>query len=196
MGDFELVTDNLVLGYTFGGLVSITELPTRQGTPWSPEEDAALRTAFAQGNSIAETAARHQRTSGAIRSRLVKLELITSNGEPLEVRATQINATESAWFGEELARLRLSPRLAAALANLDVRTIDDFALVTSQQLLQVPGIRRRTLRELACSSVAIPYHPCSHNMLLVHHKLWSPGATKYPGARPRYQKAKVTGSAP
>jgi hypothetical protein len=46
------------------------------GKPWTPEEEQRLREAFASNPSIAEIAAAHGRTRGAISSRLIKLGLI------------------------------------------------------------------------------------------------------------------------
>lgn len=128
--------------------MSVREVPARQGTPWSPEEDEALRLAFAKKAPITDIAARHQRTTGAIRSRLVKLGLITSDGEPVDQAPAPPSPAPDA-AADELARLPLSPRLAAALVELKVHTIDGFAALTPQQLLQVPRMRQRTLRELA-----------------------------------------------
>ena len=128
--------------------MSVREVPARQGTPWSPEEDEALRLAFAEKAPIPDLAGRHQRTTGAIRSRLVKLGLITSDGEPIDQAPPPPSPTPDA-TSDELVRLPLSPRLAAAMVELKVRTIDGFAALTPHQLLQVPRMRQRTLRELA-----------------------------------------------
>ena len=51
----------------------------KAGGPWSPEEEQQLRDAFAAHKPIAEIAAAHGRTTGAINSRLVKLGLIEDN---------------------------------------------------------------------------------------------------------------------
>ena len=51
----------------------------RHGQPWSPREDDRLRTLYLKGEPIAALASVHQRGRGAIRSRLVKLGLITRN---------------------------------------------------------------------------------------------------------------------
>lgn len=50
--------------------------PANQGKPWPEAEDAALAEAFERGDQIKDIAAEHKRTTGAIRSRLVKLGLI------------------------------------------------------------------------------------------------------------------------
>lgn len=50
--------------------------PQRQGEQWTGQEDTQLKTAFRNGAQIARLAQSHQRTKGAIRSRLRKLELI------------------------------------------------------------------------------------------------------------------------
>ena len=47
-----------------------------QGKPWSDVEETALTQAFRRGDKIKDIAAQHKRTTGAIRSRLVRLELI------------------------------------------------------------------------------------------------------------------------
>jgi uncharacterized protein with gpF-like domain len=49
------------------------QLPAGTGKPWNAEEDQALVTAFESGSSIKDLAAAHERTNGAIRSRLMKL---------------------------------------------------------------------------------------------------------------------------
>lgn len=50
---------------------------TKNGSRWSAEEDEALRQAFGADNSISQIAKTHERTYGAIRSRLMKLGLIS-----------------------------------------------------------------------------------------------------------------------
>ena len=50
--------------------------PLRQGVAWSADEDERLRSAFQSGAKTAALAGIHQRSRGAIRSRLVKLGLI------------------------------------------------------------------------------------------------------------------------
>lgn len=51
----------------------------KQGSPWTADEDNRLKEAFTNGTKISQLAKDHQRTSGAIRSRLKKLKLITGN---------------------------------------------------------------------------------------------------------------------
>ena len=53
------------------------ELPARHGHPWGAQDDDRLRTQFLRGEAIAAMAHAHQRKKGAIRSRLVKLGLLT-----------------------------------------------------------------------------------------------------------------------
>ena len=53
------------------------DLPERVGKPWSENEDKALIKAFENGISINDLVIKHQRTRGAIRSRLVRLGKIT-----------------------------------------------------------------------------------------------------------------------
>jgi len=43
------------------------------GKPWDAEEDESLVADFESGTSIAELAQMHERTEGAIRSRLMRL---------------------------------------------------------------------------------------------------------------------------
>jgi DNA helicase-2/ATP-dependent DNA helicase PcrA len=52
--------------------------PVRHGVAWSTEEDDRLRAMFQRGETIAAMGKAHQRGSGAIRSRLVKLGLISA----------------------------------------------------------------------------------------------------------------------
>lgn len=49
------------------------ELPAGAGKPWDVEEDETLSADFESGTTIADLAQNHQRTEGAIRSRLMKL---------------------------------------------------------------------------------------------------------------------------
>ena len=49
------------------------QLPHKAGIAWATEEDEKLSEAFDQGKSIQELARMHERTHGAIQSRLVKL---------------------------------------------------------------------------------------------------------------------------
>jgi LmbE family N-acetylglucosaminyl deacetylase len=48
------------------------ELPGNAGKPWDAEEDVQLSEGFDAGMTISQLAHKHQRTSGAIESRLVK----------------------------------------------------------------------------------------------------------------------------
>ncbi|MBB6240529.1 hypothetical protein HDC90_005207 [Pedobacter sp. AK013] len=47
-----------------------------QGMPWSEEEDAWLAERFGNGTKITELAKLHSRTYGAIKARLLKLQLL------------------------------------------------------------------------------------------------------------------------
>ena len=47
--------------------------PPKAGGPWSAEEEIRLVRGFDAGTAIQDLAAAHERTAGAIRSRLVKL---------------------------------------------------------------------------------------------------------------------------
>jgi hypothetical protein len=48
-------------------------LPERVGRPWHEDEDIELIAAFDEGIDLNDLAIKHQRTRGAIRSRLVRL---------------------------------------------------------------------------------------------------------------------------
>jgi DNA helicase-2/ATP-dependent DNA helicase PcrA len=56
--------------------------PARHGVAWSVEEDDRLRAMFLRGEAIAAMASAHQRKSGAITSRLIKLGLISEHAIP------------------------------------------------------------------------------------------------------------------
>lgn len=47
--------------------------PARVGHAWTPDEDEMLLSAFDRGTAVGKLAAEHERTRGAIQSRLVKL---------------------------------------------------------------------------------------------------------------------------
>jgi DNA helicase-2/ATP-dependent DNA helicase PcrA len=64
----------------------IDGVPARQGVAWSAEEDGRLRAMFQGGEAIAAMANAHQRTRGAITSRLVKLGLISEYGEVMGIQ--------------------------------------------------------------------------------------------------------------
>jgi hypothetical protein len=57
----------------------VRDHPLKAGKPWDQAEDSALSGAFDEGVSIAALAERHQRTRGAIQSRLVKFGKITAS---------------------------------------------------------------------------------------------------------------------
>jgi DNA helicase-2/ATP-dependent DNA helicase PcrA len=56
--------------------------PLRQGVAWSEGEDERLRAGFQAGRRTAALASEHQRSRGAIRSRLVKLGLVEREAAP------------------------------------------------------------------------------------------------------------------
>ncbi|HEU5138760.1 MAG TPA: hypothetical protein VFT51_02210 [Bacillales bacterium] len=56
-------------------------LPQNAGTPWTEEEEDKLLEAFEAGTSIKELAAQHERTTGAIHSRLISLGKIEEGTE-------------------------------------------------------------------------------------------------------------------
>jgi hypothetical protein len=53
-------------------------LPTRAGAPWTSKEDEELVAGYKSGLTESELANLHQRTRGAIQSRLVRVGLITN----------------------------------------------------------------------------------------------------------------------
>jgi hypothetical protein len=56
---------------------------SKAGAPWTPIEDQELRDAFLKGTAIRDLAIEHQRTQGAISSRLMRLGLMQpATGEP------------------------------------------------------------------------------------------------------------------
>jgi hypothetical protein len=55
------------------------DLPKRVGKPWRENEDKALIKAFDMGVSLEELVAKHQRTRGAIRTRLIRLGKIAAD---------------------------------------------------------------------------------------------------------------------
>lgn len=57
------------------------DLPDRNGKPWTPDEDQQLVSAFKAGAPNSQIETRHQRSSGGIAARLVKLGLIEDRGE-------------------------------------------------------------------------------------------------------------------
>ncbi len=48
------------------------QLPQKTGEPWSKDEDRELLAAFDAGRALGELAASHERTTGAVRARLLK----------------------------------------------------------------------------------------------------------------------------
>ncbi|NQT20616.1 MAG: hypothetical protein HQ592_12990 [Planctomycetes bacterium] len=61
------------LEYESGRTTQKKNLPGNAGKPWPEEEAAGLVSGFDAGTSMAELAKIHQRTSGAIQAKLVKL---------------------------------------------------------------------------------------------------------------------------
>lgn len=57
-----------------------SNLPARQGQAWTSKEDEELRALFLAGEATRALAETHRRTTGAIRSRLKKLGLISADG--------------------------------------------------------------------------------------------------------------------
>jgi hypothetical protein len=54
----------------------VNDRPRRVYEPWDPEEDDQLREAFEAGSTAQELADLHQRSLGAIKSRLLHLGLV------------------------------------------------------------------------------------------------------------------------
>jgi hypothetical protein len=48
------------------------QMPAKTGEPWSEDEDRKLLAGFDAGRALQELAATHERTTGAIRARLLK----------------------------------------------------------------------------------------------------------------------------
>jgi len=57
------------------------DAPGKAGQPWSGEEDERLTAAFDAGMPIAELARAHERSRGAISSRLMRFGRLPRNGE-------------------------------------------------------------------------------------------------------------------
>jgi hypothetical protein len=49
-----------------------SQMPQKTGEPWSEDEDRKLLSAFDAGRALQELAAAHERTTGAVRARLLK----------------------------------------------------------------------------------------------------------------------------
>ena len=56
----------------FGYFMALYEVPQKTGEPWSEDEDRKLLAAFDAGRGLQELAAAHERTTSAVRARLVK----------------------------------------------------------------------------------------------------------------------------
>ena len=68
--------DNVEDGVYSSTLNHIYNRPERAGLAWTDEEDARIKQEFVEGVSIKDIASLHNRTTGAIRSRLKKHKLI------------------------------------------------------------------------------------------------------------------------
>lgn len=66
--------------------------PARAGLPWKGEEDEELLSAFNDGATIGALADKHERTHGAIKSRLVKLGRLSPDEQPSPVATSQDGA--------------------------------------------------------------------------------------------------------
>jgi len=58
------------------GEKTVKKVAERQGLPWEYGEDDKLKQAFNSGAKIADIAKEHQRSAGAIKSRLQKIGLV------------------------------------------------------------------------------------------------------------------------
>jgi hypothetical protein len=65
-------------------------LPANAGSPWTPEEDSQLTAEYTQGTPIHQMAHTHQRTAGAIASRLERLGHI----DPAQKKTYVLHDTE------------------------------------------------------------------------------------------------------
>ena len=90
-GGTELTSDSLLFTPSIRGALRVAydalkklefsveamgKQPRRAGFPWTIEEDDNLRVAFGRGDSVGQLAGDHQRTNGAIKSRLIHLGLL------------------------------------------------------------------------------------------------------------------------
>jgi hypothetical protein len=57
--------------------------PENQGKPWSTDDDMLLETMFKNGNDVGLLASHFSRTKGAIKSRLLLLQLITKEDKTI-----------------------------------------------------------------------------------------------------------------
>jgi hypothetical protein len=76
--------------------------PGQAGKPWRPEEDARLAAAYDGGTEVAALASAHQRTEGAIRSRLVRLGRLEPTGRE-RLRPGSLGVTPRRPAREEVA---------------------------------------------------------------------------------------------
>lgn len=58
--------------------------PGKAGKPWTPEEEQELAAAFDAGTTVAALARAHQRTNGAITSRLIRLGRLQPDNNPTD----------------------------------------------------------------------------------------------------------------
>ena len=65
-------------------------LPAKAGQPWTAEEDDRLLSGFDGGATLKELSDRHERTDGAIQSRLIRLGRLDSEGQPSQASSSEI----------------------------------------------------------------------------------------------------------
>ena len=70
------------------------QLPANAGQPWSAEEDEKLASMFDRGAAIQELTESHQRTRGAIATRLERLGKIQDRSQVDVRNQTRANSTE------------------------------------------------------------------------------------------------------
>ena len=58
--------------------------PGKAGKPWTPEEEQELAAAFDAGTTVPALARAHQRTNGAITSRLIRLGRLQPDNNPAD----------------------------------------------------------------------------------------------------------------
>lgn len=69
------------------------ERPSRAGRSWTTEEDNELRNEFEQRLPLEDISSAHQRTSGSIIARLVRLKLVNERDDARKIFAQKIRST-------------------------------------------------------------------------------------------------------
>lgn len=84
------------------------QLPQKTSEPWSENEDRKLTAAFDAGRALQELAAAHERTTSAVRARLVKYDRLASKA-PAERRVPSQKRGDSPSCSPYLFRLNADP---------------------------------------------------------------------------------------